>query len=104
MYKDKTNDELLIILSEVCSELESRAIGIADHGGKPVPIIQQDGNTVTCVHIGSNLGVQVFRDMIHNLSVAMFEKGQSLTSATTLSRFIKPTNGSKETGEANQGG
>ncbi len=100
MYAEKTNDELLIILSQVCDELNNRAIGIADDGGKSLPVIEQQGNTVTCVHIGSNLGVSIIRENMKNIRTVMFENGQTLTAATSLSKFIKNKNdGSKETGQ-----
>lgn len=88
-YSQLSNDELLVILSEVATELNSRAIGIADHGGKTLPVIEQQGNIATCVHIGSDLSVSVFKESLQNMKVVPVEKGQ-LTSRTSLSKFIQP--------------
>lgn len=94
--KDKSTEELLIILSEVCQELEARCVGIADHGGKMIPVIEQNGNTVTCLHIGSNLGVSVFKESMNSIKTVMLEKDQTLQGATGLSRFIKTKTDGKE--------
>ena len=96
-YKSKTNQELLVILSEVCTELEDRAVGIADINGKTEVILEQNGNIATCIHVGSNLGVSVVKQSLDSLHAVMFEQGEKLSSRTTLSRFTsKPSGESKD--------
>ncbi len=80
MYKDKSVEELVIILNEVCSELQDRTVGLADIGGSIEPIVEVSGNTIMTIHVGSTLGVSTMRAAMDQIKTNMFENGKKLST------------------------
>lgn len=77
--QNKSTEELISILNEVCAELQSRTKGLADIGGSVEPIVSITGNTFMTVHVGSTLGVKAFSGSLGQFRTNLFDKGVTLT-------------------------